>query len=382
MSYNETSAKSDNIKRGQPTKPNNLGTGLFIGLRFADVPLQYLILSRNLGSSLIEKTGARTLPHGPALITNSFLDRLNLSPYRLILLSMAAGSAIKQNYWIASISNEEMPTGSAVGVSVFNTIFNGLNSLFFITNWTSASANGEHFPQTPLLVGSALYAAGILTETLSEVQRKMFKQKPQNKGKVYQGGLFGQARHINYAGYIMWRTGYAIAAGGWTWGVVVAAFFSYDFAFRGIPVLSHYCEERVSFGLDICCEGSLLTVHSTASSTRSTSATRLTSCCHISTRMFVFSSYESDRNIQHRMVRYPTLSHSQEQKREYRLCSTLFFLTNTQQKKTSRVTKTRFGEENPGVQWAFACIIDFVPLRESNSPVRSSRPGRSPLPAT
>jgi len=243
-SYHETSAKNDNIKRGHATQPNNLGTGLFIGLRFADIPLQYMILSRNLGSSLIAKTGARALPHGPALITNTLLDRLQLSPYRLILLSMAAGSALKQNYWIAAISNEEMPAGSAVMVSAFNTIFNGLNSLFFITDVTSASANGEHFPQTPLLVGAALYVTGLLAETVSEQQRKSFKSKSQNKGKVYQGGLFGLARHINYAGYIMWRTGYALAAGGWSWAAFQAVFFAYDFTQRGIPVLQHYCEER------------------------------------------------------------------------------------------------------------------------------------------
>jgi len=297
MSYNETSAKKDNIKRGEASQPNNLGTGLFIGLRFADIPLQYLILSRNLGSSLIEKTGARTLPHGPALVTHSFIDKLNLSPYRLILLSMAAGSALKQNYWLSSISKEEMPVKTGILVPIFNTIFNGLNSLFFITNWTSASANGEHFPQTPLLVGSALYAAGIVTETLSEVQRKIFKQKPENKGKIYQGGLFGQARHINYAGYILWRTGYAIAAGGWTWGAVTAAFFSYDFAFRGIPVLSHYCEERVSL-VRLSCERVMLTLYSTANSMRSTSVTRLTSSCRTSTKLFAILDSESCINIQ------------------------------------------------------------------------------------
>lgn len=49
-----------------------------------------------------------------------------------------------------------------------------------------------------------------------------------------------------FFGYTLWRTGYAIAAGGWTWGAVTASFFVYDFNFRGIPVLQHYLEERVS----------------------------------------------------------------------------------------------------------------------------------------
>jgi len=52
------------------------------------------------------------------------------------------------------------------------------------------------------------------------------------------------SRHINYFGYTLWRTGYALAAGGWTWGAVTASFFVYDFNFRAIPVLQHYLEEN------------------------------------------------------------------------------------------------------------------------------------------
>ncbi|EEB94925.1 hypothetical protein MPER_06187, partial [Moniliophthora perniciosa FA553] len=43
-------------------------------------------------------------------------------------------------------------------------------------------------------------------------QRKRFKDDVRNVGKPYTGGLFGLARHINYGGYMLWRTGFAIAA--------------------------------------------------------------------------------------------------------------------------------------------------------------------------
>ena len=69
---------------------------------------------------------------------------------------------------------------------------------------------------------------------------------PANKGKIYSGGLFGLSRHINYFGYTLWRSGYALAAGGWIWGSIVAGFFTYDFTQRAIPVLTEYMEERVS----------------------------------------------------------------------------------------------------------------------------------------
>lgn len=83
-------------------------------------------------------------------------------------------------------------------------------------------------------------------EFVSEIQRHAFKKDKKNKGQVYEGGLFGLSRHINYFGYTLWRTGYAIASGGWTWGAVTASWFVGDFTLRGIPVLQHYLEERVS----------------------------------------------------------------------------------------------------------------------------------------
>ncbi|KAG9972243.1 hypothetical protein KCU78_g23406, partial [Aureobasidium melanogenum] len=44
--------------------------------------------------------------------------------------------------------------------------------------------------------------------------------------------------------YTLWRAGYALAAGGWTWGAIVGAFFSYNFISDGIPELNRYCQER------------------------------------------------------------------------------------------------------------------------------------------
>ncbi|KAJ9629793.1 hypothetical protein H2203_002174 [Taxawa tesnikishii (nom. ined.)] len=243
MPYDDTARKYDNIRRGVK-EPSPLGTGLFLGLRSLDPFFQYAILAQGVGSALIRKLGGQTLAHGPPLLTGTFIDRLDLSPYRLILLAMAAGSAVKQNYWLVGISHETFPPSAALMVSAFNTAFNSMNSLLFVCQATSASVNGEHFPQIPLLVGAGLYTIGILTESISEWQRKNFKADPANKGKVYRGGLFSLARHINYGGYTLWRCGYSLAAGGWVWGAAIGAFFFWDFSHRAIPVLSQYCEDR------------------------------------------------------------------------------------------------------------------------------------------
>jgi protein-S-isoprenylcysteine O-methyltransferase Ste14 len=243
----EKKSKSfDLINRGIK-RPTPLGTTLFVGLRALDPLLQYGILAHGVGSTLLLKLGITQLPAGLATNTGTFIDKLGLSPYRMIILAMAAGSSIKQIYWILATSEEEFPPGAALPVVAYNTIFNSINSLAFTTTIASASlSSNETFPQTPLLVGSALYIVGILTEAISETQRMNFKRDPKNKGKVYSGGLWSIARHINYTGYSLWRAGYTLACSGWGAGVFVVSFLLADFNFRAIKVLDEYCAPKVS----------------------------------------------------------------------------------------------------------------------------------------
>ncbi|GAW05455.1 erg4 erg24 ergosterol biosynthesis-like protein [Lentinula edodes] len=72
----------------------------------------------------------------------------------------------------------------------------------------------------------AIFILGILVEWGSEIQRLRFKKDVKNRGRVYTKGLFGLTRHINYTGYLFWRTGFALAAAGI------------------IPELDEYCEKK------------------------------------------------------------------------------------------------------------------------------------------
>lgn len=63
------------------------------------------------------------------------------------------------------------------------------------------------------IVGGVLFIAGSLLNTVSEYQRKRFKQQPANRGHLYTEGLFGLAMHINYFGDIVWATGLAMITG-------------------------------------------------------------------------------------------------------------------------------------------------------------------------
>ncbi|KAF2153437.1 hypothetical protein K461DRAFT_224906 [Myriangium duriaei CBS 260.36] len=243
MSYASTSKAKDNVQNRGDKGSSLLGTTAFLGLRTADVVLEYHILRHGLANNLITKLGGDVLLPGPAAVTHTPLDVLGLSPYRLVILAMSFGAAAKQVYWLTATSYERLPLSTAIPVGIFNGVGSTINTLLFLCRQTSASANGERFPQTPLLIGAVLYAVGIVVESLSETQRYLFKKDPKNKGKVYTGGLFSVARHINFTGYVTWRIGYGIAAGGYAWGLFNFAMVLVGF-WRAIPPLNHYCEER------------------------------------------------------------------------------------------------------------------------------------------
>lgn len=228
-------------------KPNPSGTLTFLGLRSLDSILQYKLLAGS-GAALLAKAGIATITNGaPLQIGLGFVDSLNLPASHFVILTMAVGSAVKQSYWLTVLSQETFPPASAIAVSVYNTFVNTTNTLLFLTAATT-SLSAPAFPGTnipyPLLVGSTLYTIGIVLETVSEYQRKKFKDDPANKGKVMRSGLWGWARHINYGGYALWRAAYSLASSGLVGGLVMGSFQTYDFLTRSVPELNDYCSER------------------------------------------------------------------------------------------------------------------------------------------
>lgn len=231
----------DNVSRIK--KFNALGTTIFVGLRAADVVLQYSLLSRGWASTLLGHLGGRSISAGQIVTSGG-----QLQPYFATIALMAFGSSFKQILTMLVVSEQDYPPSSALLIAVFNTVFNSTNTI--LSTWAATSRSPStatsFLGQSPWdLVGPGLYLTGLLVEMISELQRTAFKKNPANKGKPYAGGLFSLARHINYGGYAIWRASYAFTAGGWGWGLAVGAFFCYDFAFRGVPVLDAYLSERV-----------------------------------------------------------------------------------------------------------------------------------------
>ena len=93
------------------------------------------------------------------------------------------------------------------------------------------------------VLGILLFIIGSYVNTYSEIQRKRFKNDPNNKGKLYTQGLFQYARHINYFGDVCWVTGWAIITHN-LWAGIIPIMLTLGFIFFNIPELSNYLEKK------------------------------------------------------------------------------------------------------------------------------------------
>jgi steroid 5-alpha reductase family enzyme len=209
----------DRTKKGSSFLPRLV----FVCLRAADPYLQYLFIFGGYGHQILSKTGITTISAGPK---------------GTAVVAMAAGCAVKQIINMGYIFEAQVTFSGIMVICIFNTVSNSLVSFSSLVYGPSNELGSLQY------VGISLFSVGILTELISELQRKSFKDNPQNKGKLYTGGLFSLARHINYGGYTLWRTGLALTSGNYWLAALQFVWEIWDFTRRVIPDLTDYCSKR------------------------------------------------------------------------------------------------------------------------------------------
>ncbi|KAF1813506.1 hypothetical protein P152DRAFT_457870 [Eremomyces bilateralis CBS 781.70] len=238
----------DLISRGV-RGPSPAGTLTFIGLRTLDIPLQYALLGRGLGASLLMKLGLTPISAQPAFRTGfTAIDSLGLPLPQLIMLLMTVGGAMRHYYWIGFLSNEKFAVKSALAMTVYTSLMNVIGSILITSAATSSINSTWRIPRIDLpasiVIGFAGFLLGTLFETGSDHQRKVFKDKPENQGKVCTVGFWKYARHINYGGYVLWRSAYVLAATGWIGALATAAVHGSDLGTRGVATMDEYMSFR------------------------------------------------------------------------------------------------------------------------------------------
>jgi steroid 5-alpha reductase family enzyme len=79
--------------------------------------------------------------------------------------------------------------------------------LMLIVSYGVVLANSSPSPGLGALdvLGAAVWVSGFIFEAAGDAQLKVFKQKPENKGRIMRSGLWRYTRHPNYFGEaVMW----------------------------------------------------------------------------------------------------------------------------------------------------------------------------------
>lgn len=196
---------------------------VFSALRALDPYFQHLLIFEGIGSQILSAAALPVVPAGPK---------------GTVLVAMAAACALKQIINIAYILETKIHYSAAVGIGIYNTLTNSIASLSSIYYGPSTELGPMQY------AGISLFTVGLFTELICELQRKRFKDDPANQGKVYTGGLFSLARHINYGGYTLWRTGLALTSGNYWWAGLQLGFHLWYFTTMGVPDVAGYCSKR------------------------------------------------------------------------------------------------------------------------------------------
>lgn len=128
------------------------------------------------------------------------------------------------------------------GISFKEAVGNGLAFGLYYLGFPILAIFGE-INIGMIIIGWLLFIIGSALNTTSELLRKPFKDDPNNKGKLYTGGLFKYAIHINYFGDVLWVTGLALTTCNW-WSLFIPIFLISLFIFSYIPNADKYLQHH------------------------------------------------------------------------------------------------------------------------------------------
>jgi len=172
----------------------------------------------------------------------------NKTTVSLLLLGMVTVGAMRQAFWITCINLNEWNWELSIVVAIGNNWCDWTHAKCLLKRLAESESsdddnNNGMIDSLTTCVGVTIFVIGSFLETHSEIQRRRFKDDPNNKGKLYTGGLFAHARHINYLGYILWRMGLGfVSAPPFT--LSYGLYHAVDFYVRAIPLLQNHMQSK------------------------------------------------------------------------------------------------------------------------------------------
>lgn len=99
------------------------------------------------------------------------------------------------------------------------------------------------------VAGTVFFAAGSWMNSYSEYRRHVWKQRSENRGRLYTEGLFRYARHPNYFGDLLSFSGLCLISGAWITAIVPLLMLA-GFVFVNIPVLDSHLHDHYGAAFD------------------------------------------------------------------------------------------------------------------------------------
>lgn len=101
------------------------------------------------------------------------------------------------------------------------------------------------------VVGAALFVVGSCVNSHAEYVRHLWKQRPENHGRLYTGGLFRYSRHPNYFGDLLSFSGLCLISGAWVTAVIPVMMLT-GFVLVNVPALDSHLHEKYGVAFDEC----------------------------------------------------------------------------------------------------------------------------------
>jgi len=98
-------------------------------------------------------------------------------------------------------------------------------------------------------MGIALFAVGSWMNSYSEYTRHVWKERVENRARLYTEGLFRYSRHPNYLGDLISFSGLCMISGSWV-TVLIPVTMLAGFVFVNVPVLDSHLSEKYGEAFD------------------------------------------------------------------------------------------------------------------------------------
>ena len=153
----------------------------------------------------------------------------------LVLVTMNIITFVRFMFTLFVFIQREIPAEEIIAVSCA--------FVLYYVGYFLLAARGSFSSVILVIVGGLLFLTGSLLNSISEFQRKKWKEVPENRGKVFTGQLFGISRHPNYFGDLLWVLGYAVVSGN-AWSLIIPLLLFGFFVFYNIPLQEKHMVEK------------------------------------------------------------------------------------------------------------------------------------------